>query len=78
MLGSLNNMYAKQKAIQEVITSLKKAIGKEFTVTQDALEIPPDPALGDIAFPCFEYAKGQKRTQGKLRESSRQRLAHLG
>ncbi|MFH1712054.1 MAG: arginine--tRNA ligase [Patescibacteria group bacterium] len=54
-------MYAKQQAIQEAITSLKKALGKGFTVTTDILETPPDEKLGDIAFPCFEFAKGESK-----------------
>jgi len=54
-------MYAKQQAIQEAVTSLKKAIGKGFLVTPDMLEVPPDPKLGDIAFPVFELAKGQSK-----------------
>ncbi|PIZ55589.1 arginine--tRNA ligase [Candidatus Uhrbacteria bacterium CG_4_10_14_0_2_um_filter_41_7] len=54
-------MYTKQKAIQEAITSLKKAIGKKFLVTVDMFDAPPDRKMGDIAFPCFELAKGEGR-----------------
>lgn len=54
-------MYTKQKAMKEVVSALKKAIGKSFTVTVDMLETPPDAKMGDIAFPSFEYAKGEKR-----------------
>ena len=45
----------------EVASALKKAIGKSFTVTVDMLETPPELNMGDLAFPVFEYAKGEKR-----------------
>jgi arginyl-tRNA synthetase len=54
-------MYTKQKAMTEVASALKKAIGKSFTVTVDMLETPPELNMGDLAFPVFEYAKGEKR-----------------
>lgn len=54
-------MYAKQEAIQEALKSLRKHIGKTFTVSVDMFEIPPRPEMGDLAFPCFELAKGAKR-----------------
>ncbi|MBU0614220.1 arginine--tRNA ligase [Patescibacteria group bacterium] len=59
-------MYVKQEAIQEVIKSLKKHIGKSFTVSADMLETPPDLKLGDVAFPVFELAKGEKRNPVEL------------
>ncbi len=59
-------MYAKQEAIQEVIKSLKKNIGKGFTVNADMLEIPPDSKMGDLAFPVFELAKGTKKNPVEL------------
>jgi arginyl-tRNA synthetase len=54
-------MYAKQKAKQEIVAALKRAIGKGYTVQAAALETPKKKEMGDIAFPCFELAKGQKR-----------------
>lgn len=59
-------MYAKQAAITEAVTALKKAIGKTFTVTQDMLETPPKPEMGDVAFPCFEFAKGEGRNPAEI------------
>ncbi|MFH1631908.1 MAG: arginine--tRNA ligase [bacterium] len=58
--------YAKQLALDEIITKLKKAIGKGFTVTADMLESPPNKKLGDIAFPCFDLAKGKKRNPAEI------------
>lgn len=54
-------MYSLYEAKNQVITSLKKAIGKGFTVTADELEYPPNSEMGDFAFPCFILAKEQKR-----------------
>lgn len=59
-------MYAKQAAIAEAVKSLKKAIGKTFTVTPDMIRPAPKKELGDIAFPCFEFAKGQKRNPAEI------------
>lgn len=54
-------MNTKQQALLEAVTTLKKAIGKKFLVTVDMIETPPDSKMGDIAFPCFELAKGEGR-----------------
>lgn len=59
-------MYAKQQAVQEAVTALKKAIGKSFTVTPDMIDAPPSKEMGDLAFPCFELAKGQNRNPAEL------------
>jgi arginyl-tRNA synthetase len=56
-----NNMYPIFEAKRQVVTSLKKAIGKGFIVTAEELEYPPNPEMGDFAFPCFILAKEQKR-----------------
>lgn len=59
-------MYAKGKMIQEAVGLLRKAIGKGFTVTADMIDEPPKPELGNLAFPCFEYAKGEGRNPVEL------------
>lgn len=59
-------MYTRQALHSEAVTELRKAIGKSFTVTPDMLETPPDSAMGDVAFPCFVLAKGQKRNPGEI------------
>lgn len=60
MSGS-SNMYVLQQAKQEVLTELKKAVGKEFSPAVGELSVPPDHTMGDLAFPCFALAKGLKR-----------------
>jgi len=41
---------------QDIISALKKSVKGEIT-----LEVPPDPKLGDFAFPCFSLAKEMKK-----------------
>lgn len=53
-------------AKQQIVTKLKKAIGKGFVVTVEDLETPPNPEMGDIAFPCFKLAKEQKRNPQEI------------
>lgn len=59
-------MYAKQEALKEIVTALKKSIGKKYTVTLGNLSTPPNTKFGDVAFGCFEMAKGQKRNPAEL------------
>lgn len=59
-------MYAKQQAAQEVLTALKKAVGKGFLATQDILAEPPKSEMGDLAFPCFQLAKEHDRNPAEL------------
>jgi arginyl-tRNA synthetase len=60
VMYSTYHMYAFHNAKQEALASLKKAIGKGVDIGIDDLELPPNPAMGDIAFPCFVLAKKQK------------------
>ncbi|NBS41250.1 arginine--tRNA ligase [bacterium] len=59
-------MYAIQRAKQQVLTELKKAIGKEYTPSVDELSYPPDVKMGDLSFACFALAKGLKRNPAEL------------
>ena len=59
-------MYVLQEAKQQILTELKKAMGREFTPTANDLVTPPNPAMGDFAFPCFTLAKELKRNPAEL------------
>ncbi len=59
-------MYALHQAKQEALTALKKAIGKGADVGIDDLASPPDPAMGDLAFPCFILAKKRKGNPAEI------------
>lgn len=45
---------------------MKKSIGKKFPVSLSSLSTPPSAKFGDVAFGCFELAKGQKRNPAEL------------
>ena len=59
-------MYIIQKAKQLVLKELKKAIGKAYSPSMEELTAPPDPKLGDVAFPCFVLARGLKRNPAEI------------
>ncbi len=43
--------------IEDIITILVNSTGLESEKISKLLEIPPDPKMGDLAFPCFQLAK---------------------
>lgn len=47
---------------QHIINLLKK----ELKVGDIKLEVPPDPVLGDFAFPCFSFAKTLKKAPNQI------------
>ncbi|OGL95994.1 arginine--tRNA ligase [Candidatus Uhrbacteria bacterium RIFOXYB12_FULL_58_10] len=59
-------MHAIQQAKQQVLTELKKAVGKEFTPSIEDLSYPPDAKMGDLSFACFVLAKGLKRNPSEI------------
>jgi arginyl-tRNA synthetase len=67
-------MYTLEKARKEAIVSLKKTLGKKFSVSTDMLTTPPDATMGDLAFGCFALAKGQGRSPVEI---ATEMAAHL-
>lgn len=59
-------MPALHQARQEVVKSLKAALGKSHSPHVDELETPRDSAMGDLAYPCFNLGKGLKRNPAEL------------
>ncbi|MBT5807773.1 arginine--tRNA ligase [Candidatus Uhrbacteria bacterium] len=55
-------MYVIQEAKQQILTELKKAVGKGYVPSLNDLDTPPDTSMGDVAFPCFELAKKLKKS----------------
>ena len=55
-----------REAKQQIIKELKQTLGKEVILSVDNLEAPPDPTLGDVAFPCFVLAKSLKRNPNEI------------
>jgi arginyl-tRNA synthetase len=59
-------MYALLAVKQQLLKELKKAVGKGFTPAITDLETPPNPELGELAFPCFTLAKKTGRNPVEL------------
>ncbi len=47
--------------LQDIIERIQKASDLEPEAIQSALTYPPNPDLGDVAFPCFLLAKARKK-----------------
>ena len=45
----------------DIVSSLVTSTGLEEDIISKLLEIPPDPKMGDLAFPCFQLAKKFKK-----------------
>ncbi len=59
-------MYVIQESKKQVLTMLKSALSKSYVPSIDDLEDPPNPDMGNLAFPCFEVAKGEKRNPAEV------------
>ncbi len=59
-------MYVIQEAKSQILNMLKAALGPGYVPTIDDLESPPDTKMGNVAFPCFEAAKGEKTNPADL------------
>ncbi|MFA4846064.1 MAG: arginine--tRNA ligase, partial [Patescibacteria group bacterium] len=59
-------MYIIQEAKQQILQTLKTAVGHGFVPALEDLQFPPDPSMGDIAFPCFDLAKKLKRNPNEI------------
>ncbi len=55
-----------QTAKQQVIQEIKKAGDNGYVPAISDLSVPPDPTMGDIAFPCFILAKKLKRDPNEI------------
>lgn len=59
-------MHALQKAKQQILQDLKRAIGSGFVPHLSDLSEPPDLKMGDVAFACFSLAKNMKKNPAEL------------
>lgn len=57
-----------------IIELLRKAIDKKERITENRLEIPPAPNLGDYAFPCFFLAKDLKKNPNDIAKEIKSKL----
>ncbi len=51
-----------------------QALKRELKIENLELEIPPDPNMGDYAFPCFSLAKKLKKSPQQIAEDLRSKL----
>jgi arginyl-tRNA synthetase len=59
-------MYTIQKVKTEFLQAIKQASPAGFVPSLEDLEVPPDPKMGDLAFPCFDLAKSLKRNPAEI------------
>ena len=71
-------MYALQTAKQDALKVLKSSFGKKYSPSVDELETPPTSEMGDIAFPCFDVAKGMKKNPAELASEIAAQVAAKG
>lgn len=50
----------------DVVQALKAALDKRYTPSADEIVATPNAEFGDLAFPCFGLAKGEKRPPHEL------------
>jgi arginyl-tRNA synthetase len=65
-MAALRKTYAATAAKLAVAKAIKAALGKTYAVRADELGLPPQPSMGDLAFPCFQLAKGAGRSPVEL------------
>ena len=53
---------------QEILKLLEKATKLKEEEVENLISIPPDPKLGDYAFPCFKLGKNPKEAADKLKK----------
>jgi arginyl-tRNA synthetase len=71
-------MYTAQEAKVQTLTMLKSALGKSYVPTVNDLESPPNPEMGDLAFPCFELAKKEKTNPAELAKKLAKKIKAKG
>ncbi|MBU0470003.1 MAG: arginine--tRNA ligase [Nanoarchaeota archaeon] len=59
---------------EEIISLLEKETKLKREELANFISIPPDPKLGDYAFPCFKLGKNPKEEAEKLKEAIKEKL----
>ena len=62
----------------EIIAILRKEISLSEKELESLLEIPPSPALGDFAFPCFVLSKKLKKNPNEIAQSLAEKIPKKG
>ena len=56
----------KNPFVLEIAQQLSAAAGAPAAEVEGALTTPPDAAMGDYTFPCFNLAKAQRRKPNEI------------
>src|SRR3989344_606520 len=62
----------------EIINLLRKETSLSEKELESLLEIPPSPALGDFAFPCFVLSKKLKKNPNEIAQSLAEKIPKKG
>ena len=60
---------------QRIAAAIAAQTGLEADQLRDWLETPPDPAMGDYAFPCFRLAKAMRKAPAAIAAELKDKLA---
>lgn len=71
-------MHTLQKAKQQVLQDLKRAIGGGFVPHVADLSAPPEAKMGDVAFACFSLAKKMKKNPAELAQEIAAKIGGRG
>lgn len=63
-----------QKIIAENLNKIKPAECADIEIEKINMEVPPNPTMGDIAFPLFTFAKNLKKAPVKIAEELCEKL----
>ncbi|MGD1817160.1 MAG: arginine--tRNA ligase [Pleomorphochaeta sp.] len=62
---------------EQLVAYYKEINNEEITITPLAIQVPPKPELGDVAFPLFAYAKQFKIAPAKIAQTLKERIENL-
>lgn len=62
---------------EQLVAYYKEINNEEITLAPLAIQVPPKPELGDVAFPLFAYAKQFKMAPAKIAQTIKERIENL-
>ncbi len=62
---------------EQLVAYYKEINNEEITLAPLAIQVPPKPELGDVAFPLFAYAKQFKMAPAKIAQTIKERIGNL-
>ncbi len=62
---------------EQLLAWAKEGSSEDITLSPLAIQVPPKPELGDIAFPLFAYAKQLRMAPAKIAQTLKERIENL-